>query len=434
MPGPRALLSWHTDPDYIAPPRLFDDQTTLAPMLGGDGPAPINGRSPLGPYDLKQSLKDSSLRTDYDVIIVSADAMQGNLPNGLDQLPGQKILLLGDTHHGIRPLANMVGYALAESFDAVIFVHNRHHAHWFVEAGVSRAIWLPGLCALPIERFNASTHIPELAFLGQIGEYHPRRQRLYQALTNAGVPVAAARGSATMASHLYGGHVASWNASLNGDLNLRVFEILAAGGCLLTDRLSPLTGIGSLFEEGRHFLSYDTPEQLVEHAQALLGDPMRAAAIASAGADAYHAAYTPAHWIAAFRKFVTDNIVPDIFSLTSDLRMALNHDASQDFIHRLKIYELVQELQCKNEQVSLAIAGSVPVSLLYDLCDLHRVKTSVLDPTDDASLAIDMINGSLGGQMRRTSLSACAHDRFDLVITDGATTPPPGKETLMFGA
>jgi hypothetical protein len=57
-----------------------------------------------------------------------------------------------------------------------------------------------------------------------------------------GLPLAATTGSREATADVYAESLACFNASLNGDLNFRVFEVLSAGGCLLTDRLAPEAG------------------------------------------------------------------------------------------------------------------------------------------------------------------------------------------------
>jgi hypothetical protein len=400
----------------MAPPRLVKDQVTLAPKAGGDGPAPIRAVTPLGRYDLPTALANAGIAPDFDVICISGDAMLGNLPQGLDRLPGQKILLVGDTHHGIRPLANLIGYALDQGFDAAVFTYNRQHAHWFLEAGISRSIWLPGLAARALIPAPSGHRLPGLAFLGQIGDLHPRRHRLYQAMMQAGIPLAFKQGSLSQAGALYGGHVLSWNASLNGDLNLRIFEILAAGGCLLTDRLSAQSGLGLLLEEGRHYLAYDSAAELISLTHTLLADAPRAQAIGHAGADAYRAQYRPDHWRKLFADFIDGQAVPDTYALDNDLRLSLSPAPGQDFIARLSIYETVQELQRCQERVSIALCGQKRGSLLFDLSDLQRVDLMVIDPAPDMQDDISLINGSLGARIEILSAQQAMGRRFDVVI------------------
>ena len=64
----------------------------------------------------------------------------------------------------------------------------------------------------------------------------------------------------------YGASLVGFNTSRNGELGLRVFEVLAAGAALLTDRLAPESGIGGLLADLHDFASYGSLEELVERA------------------------------------------------------------------------------------------------------------------------------------------------------------------------
>ena len=62
----------------------------------------------------------------------------------------------------------------------------------------------------------------------------------------------------------------SLNISLNGDLNLRNFEILSAKSFLLTDKLSDESGLSLLLENGKDYESYSSIDELIEKLITLL--------------------------------------------------------------------------------------------------------------------------------------------------------------------
>ena len=63
---------------------------------------------------------------------------------------------------------------------------------------------------------------------------------------------------------MYAQSTVSFNASLSGDLNMRVFEVLSAGGFLLTDRLSPQAGLELLLRPGHDCETYGDAEELLD--------------------------------------------------------------------------------------------------------------------------------------------------------------------------
>lgn len=73
-----------------------------------------------------------------------------------------------------------------------------------------------------------------------------------------------------------------FNISIKNDLNMRFFEILSTGTCLLTNR--SVDGIDDLgFLEGVDFLGYDTKEEMIEKIQWALDNPVDREAIAKSG-------------------------------------------------------------------------------------------------------------------------------------------------------
>lgn len=67
-----------------------------------------------------------------------------------------------------------------------------------------------------------------------------------------------------------------WNCSLAGDLNMRVFEALASGALLVTDRLADGSQ-DALFAPGEHLLAYDDDTLEATVARALADAPAREA-------------------------------------------------------------------------------------------------------------------------------------------------------------
>ena len=70
------------------------------------------------------------------------------------------------------------------------------------------------------------------------------------------------------------------NASIKGDLNMRVFETMACRTVLFTD---DIPAIHEFFKDGEHLVLYKDIDDAVAKAKALLGDPERRERIAQAG-------------------------------------------------------------------------------------------------------------------------------------------------------
>lgn len=73
-----------------------------------------------------------------------------------------------------------------------------------------------------------------------------------------------------------------FNVSIKNDLNMRFFEILSTGTCLLTN--TTVDGIEELgFEEGKHFLGYTNKAEMKDKVQWALDNPVEREAIAKSG-------------------------------------------------------------------------------------------------------------------------------------------------------
>ena len=70
-------------------------------------------------------------------------------------------------------------------------------------------------------------------------------------------------------------------------------EVLAAGGCLLTDRLGPDSGLDLLLTEGVHYLAYSSAAEAADKIHWLQGHPEERLAIARSGFDRFWTNFAP---------------------------------------------------------------------------------------------------------------------------------------------
>ena len=248
-----------------------------------------------------------------DLVLVKADASCRNHLRQLQALPGRKVLLMGDTHHLPQPLQTMLGYALAEPWDLISSEHDRHHLSWCAEAGLNQLIWLPCYTINPHRLAPQAPQDPRAVFVGSLSPHHRQRQRLLEALPSHGLNPLITGASQAQAAQLYNRHLVSLNVSLNADLNFRIFEILAAGGCLLTDRLGPDAGLDQLLVEGQHYLAYSTPAEAAAQVQRLQANPGLRQAIASAGHQLYWEQFSPQQQTKALLAALSGVAIPSPF-------------------------------------------------------------------------------------------------------------------------
>lgn len=75
-----------------------------------------------------------------------------------------------------------------------------------------------------------------------------------------------------------------WNAGrFDFDLNMRIFETMAAGAMLLTNKPKSYNGMGELFIDGVHYVAYDGMEDMIGKTKYYLSHPEEREKIAKAG-------------------------------------------------------------------------------------------------------------------------------------------------------
>jgi hypothetical protein len=324
--------------------------------------------TPQGAHDLHAAVEAARIEPRFDAVVVWADASGINLPLNLDAFDCPKVLCSGDTHHLKAPLRAMIDYAKNAKYDAIVSSHNRHHLHWFAQSGFTKLAWLPGLKVKHTPRPFASVRKPALVFAGNATAYHARRARLMEALRRASVPFGVTRAPRESTADIFASSLASFNASLNGDLNLRVFEILSSGGCLFTDRLAPESGMPLILEDGKDFIGYDTVEECVEQARFILTHPDTALGIARAGNRAFVERMLPERRAGQLLDWIFEDRLDSLFRIETASTVA-----PDDLDNRLRVYEELQELHRIHERPAILFMDDVPDIHREDARDLKRL-------------------------------------------------------------
>ncbi len=392
----RLLFAYSSEPHYMSPPRLAEEQVDCGPYFHDrrhDGRW-LSVATPRGDYDLAKVAARLGPDQQPDLVAVHVDgASMAGTPRNLAAFTCPKILLVADTHHGANPLGNLIRYALDQPFDRVVLLYDRHHADFFRAAGIRNLHWLPSLTfAHSDARVRAAATVnrePRIAIVGTTS-YHPRRLRLFSSLVARGLPLDWREIHQSEAIAHYAGSLIGLNASMNGDLNMRVFEILAGGALLLTDRLAPASGLDLLLREGRDYIGYSSPEELVERAEHLLAHPAEASAIAASGARWFSEHYSEAHRRRAFAELAFDGRERPEFALPQSavqVPAPLSLDAAIGAYHWLQVHHQ------RNETVRVACADGLPEFFPGLLATLPRVR--LLAPAEVATTPADLWLGAL---------------------------------------
>src|SRR5690348_12760004 len=267
----KLLFATSVDPAYFPPPALSDDQIVCGPKFS-DGQRTL--QSPTGDYDIVELVSKLPSAMRPELLVVRVESAKIAIPRNIGALGIPAALLIADTHHNPQPIQSLLQYALSEPFEWTIFDCCRQHAHFFVEAGVKNVTWLPGLNIVrsPISPRQLKPDI-QVSFVGTVDAQHSHRAVLIDVLKHARVPLQAGRASPADTRSLHAHSMISLNCSLNGDLNMRTFEILEAGGFLLTDKLGLESGLDLLFDIGRDLIVYESAKDCLGKVRWFLQNP-----------------------------------------------------------------------------------------------------------------------------------------------------------------
>jgi len=211
-----------------------------------------------------------------DLIVAIANGRVSLAPS-MDSLGCPTAYITVDTWQSIAD------YVECQQYDFV-FTVQRDFVDRLRAVGGSNVHWLPLGC-------NPSAHHPidvphdhDVAFVGNIAlPFHQQRYDLLERLEQ--------RYSVFVASRVFyedlcratcRGRLA-FNRSAIDDVNMRVFEVMAMGRPLLTNRDASQNGLTDLFEDGKHLILYDDADDLLEKVNYYLAHEVEREAIAQSG-------------------------------------------------------------------------------------------------------------------------------------------------------
>ena len=370
------LIFTHASPQFLPSVILDADETVCGPNYTN---LRTNNRycylnTPAGVFDGNIVLKRLSQQMP-DLILVHADATLGCLPVNLPaSVP--KVLLIGDTHHLQGPIQNFLQYASQMDFDAII-LWNRQHAHFFTEYGFQNVFWMPGLTFCIPEFPMSQERVNRLCFFGQIGPYHPRRNRIIQELQKLKIPIVGGRLTRRDSFDLVGSSTLSLNITLNSEFNLRVFETTQYGALLLTDKLSTQSGLEVFYENGEAIVTYQDTKDLCEKIFHFSQNSDLAEAIARKGQSVTREYFSLEARRKALFALLNNEVTFDVYRLAGEPRCLLppcKPENRDSFQVRVQLYEYLQELHRTEEQINTVMTEGINPLIASDLADLVRLR------------------------------------------------------------
>jgi glycosyltransferase involved in cell wall biosynthesis len=162
-----------------------------------------------------------------------------------------------------------------------LFLAQKDYLSYFSDTPC-KAEWLP-LAADP--DIHSGYSVPKLFDIGFVGsllrERHPERVRLLSLLQNEYSVLAVDGIFGIDMAKVYNLARIGFNKSINGDLNMRVFEVLCSGTMLLTDKIG--NGLDHLFENRKHLVTYADDTEMEKQTEYFLEKEDERERIARAG-------------------------------------------------------------------------------------------------------------------------------------------------------
>jgi glycosyltransferase involved in cell wall biosynthesis len=344
-----------------------------------EGDRLVTLQTPVGFYDIENILKQIPIKQKPDLIVVQPDATSRNFPYNLHKANCPKVLCYGDTHHFQRPIQTLLNYAKQEKFDSIVAQQTRHHLHYFKEIGYKNTIWLPGLMVNPYYKTPSSKPQKTLSFVGQVGNFHLYRKYILSNIRKWGFPLTVKQASQSEAADIYQNSLINLNISLNGDFNLRVFEILASGGFLLTESLTKQAGLNLLFDNGRHLVTFQDELELQYQISFFLSHPEVTREIAHEGNKEFWDRLNPELNIKRFFDYIDGKDIDSVFTAEKDKRSVYSFSETIETSYKnISIYEYIQELHRLYPRLRVLFWPQVDFCIVANVIDLPRLDVHLI--------------------------------------------------------
>lgn len=216
------------------------------------------------------------------------------IQSGVPQIENIDWLSCPTAHISIDTWHDFAEMIHARPYDFV-FAGQREFAEHFANAGCAHAHWLPLACDPDVHHLVSVEKNHDIAFVGSIERslHSERANRITRLAEHFSVLADTALDSASM-SRAYSTAKLAFNSSVAQDVNMRVFEVMAIGAPLLTNRNADVNGLFELFRDGEHLVAYDD-ETLLDLARAYLHDDMAREKVAKNARAEVLAHHTYAH-------------------------------------------------------------------------------------------------------------------------------------------
>jgi hypothetical protein len=208
-------------------------------------------------------------------------------PRGLEKFDCPTVGYLIDVHSGLP-----VREKLALFFDHLFICHKDYVPH-FQRLGYPSVHWMPVGCDPEIHGEVPAERVYEVGFVGRAAARASRQQRLTDVERRYKMNDLRRAYPKEELTQIYSRSKIAFNYAANKDVNMRVFEALAAGALLVTNPME--NGIDELLTAGEQYVQYTDEASMFEAIDYYLAHDTERERIARAGQAAVLSRHTYEH-------------------------------------------------------------------------------------------------------------------------------------------
>jgi hypothetical protein len=224
-----------------------------------------------GDVEITELIDDGNPKPEIVLLIDTAGEM---FPRGLEKISCPTAIFLIDMHANFELRKQM------SLFYDYIFLAQKDYIDTFKKTGNECVYWLPHACDPEIHVPGEMEKIYDVGFVGHVHSDH-RRKKLEFISKHFKINDFNKPYPRDEISTIYGQSKIVFNCSLKDDLNMRVFEAMASGALLITDRIP--NGQSELFKDGEHLVEYTNDDDLLQKIDYYLKNEHLRLKIAKAG-------------------------------------------------------------------------------------------------------------------------------------------------------
>ncbi|MFP4501914.1 MAG: glycosyltransferase [Candidatus Hydrogenedentota bacterium] len=274
------------------------------PLWGFDSQPP-----PYPPHDI-----DLPLEADFNTLLQGVpkdfdpdfylwiDSGPKTVLPGTAGYPKLKACYLIDTH-----IAPDLRLEMARHFN-ITFLAQKAQVKPFQQAGIKHALWIPLACCPELHDLPEMPRTYDIAYVGSFStEEDSRRQQLLNTVAARYPNHYIGRAWPHEMARIYAQAKIVVNTCVNEDVNMRVFEALAAGALLITD---PAVGLTDLFRDREHLVIYQSSSELFDLIDYYLTHEDERHRIAMQGQEEVLAAHTYDHRVESMIRHIHTRFGP----------------------------------------------------------------------------------------------------------------------------